>query len=116
MSVVAALLANSAQPLLAIADPSVATGGGTGLGTVVTSAVQANPVGGVGPYTYSWTYLSGDVGFSAVSSTSTSTTFSITLSTYSDYKVAVWRCTITDSAGQTATCDVDVIATENSYF
>lgn len=74
--------------------------------TVTSSSTTATPSGGVGPYTYAWARVSGDV-IAAVSSTSATTTFSgsvpIDLNT-----AAVMRVTVTDGASNTATADVNV--------
>lgn len=76
-----------------------------GAGVATSLPVTATPAGGLGPYTYAWTRLSG-VG-SANSPTSASTTFSATLSNGDDVS-GVFRVTVTDSLANTATADVTV--------
>jgi hypothetical protein len=88
----------------------------SGAGTAVTNAVTVSPIGGVSPFQYAWSYVSGDT-FSVAnpgpSPTANVTTFSTSLST-SQTKSAFYRCTITDANGSTAFVDVSVTAIETS--
>ena len=66
--------------------------------------LTSNPVtctasGGTAPYTYQWHYVSGSTTFGPTSSTSASTTWFLTV--YGHY-TAVWYCTVTDAALNTA--------------
>lgn len=71
------------------------------------SAVAA-PAGGVGPYTYAWTRLSGSTNLSADSPSNATTAFAgATLSHPSNYS-AVFQCQVTDAFGATATDTVTV--------
>ena len=66
--------------------------------------------GGVAPYSYSWTKLSGD-SITANSATAATTTFSATGLFSGEARDATFRCTVTDSTGGTpltATADVFV--------
>lgn len=62
------------------------------------AAVVSIDSGGVGPYTYSWAYVSGDV-HAVNSPNSNSTTFTTTDTATSPATVrnAVYRCTVTDT-------------------
>lgn len=89
----------------ATANRAVASGATPTSGAVTTTSVTVTPTGGTGPYTYAWTYDSGDTGFSANSPTSATTTFIGSVASGED-KTAVWRCTVTDSL--LATCFITV--------
>lgn len=90
-------------PLNVSVSPSGAFGqySGIGAGTATTFSVTATPTDGIGPYTYQWTYVSGDATTACTSSTSQTTTFSRTGTAPAGPYNAVWRCTVTDSAGNT---------------
>lgn len=72
--------------------------------TMTSDPVTCTPSGGLAPYTYLWTVVSGTV--SITTPTAASTTFSKTVTTPSVQEFATVRCTVTDSAGSTATDDV----------
>lgn len=74
-----------------------------GPGTVTTAPVTATPSGGLSPYTYAWTRVSG-VGI-INSPTSATTTFSHTLSNGDDVE-GIFRVTVTDGLSSTATANV----------
>lgn len=71
----------------------------------ISSSVQdANPVGGVPPYTYQWTVVSGNgVSFTAPTSEATQVTRSASVS-----QAIVVRCTVTDSMLSTAFADKSI--------
>lgn len=72
-----------------------------------TAAVTATPSGGTAPYGYTWTRVSGDT-LTIDSPTSASTTFYY-FSAAATWSVSgVYRCTVTDSTGATATRDITV--------
>ncbi len=83
---------------------------GTSFGTnpVRTDNVLATVTGGLGPFTYAWTRLSG-------SGSATAPTFAVTRlqDTVDDYDTTsgVFRCTVTDSLGATAYDDVSATFT-----
>lgn len=77
-----------------------------GAGTVVSAPATATASGGSGGYTYAWTYVSGN-SFSVTSPTSASTTFSTSLLA-AQYKLGVYRCTVTDSLSNTAHADITI--------
>ncbi len=97
--------AGGSSSFYATASRSVCFGTTLTSGAVTTPSVTVTPTGGTGPYVYAWTYDSGDAGFTANSPSSASTTFTGTVAAGED-KVAVWRCTVTDSL--LATCFVTV--------
>lgn len=80
--------------------------------TLNTPSVVVNVTGGVPPYTYQWTRVSGDGKAACVAPTSFSTYWTANLyknNTSSSY----WKCTVTDSIGNT----VDVfVSVELAYY
>ena len=85
----------------ASASPISATGSGLS-GVVQTNIVTVTPAGGTGPYTYSWTYVSGDT-VTVLSPTSAATRFSSATGAE-----AVYKCTVTDSLAATAVVNVGI--------
>lgn len=72
--------------------------------TMTTDPATASPSGGFAPYTYAWTLVTNGGGAASTANTPTlaSTTFTKTgLSPGSDI-TDVWRCTVTDALGNTA--------------
>jgi hypothetical protein len=63
---------------------------------------------GTGPYTYAWTYVSGDA-FTVGQPALDTTNFSTTLGD-GNQKYAIYRVTATDSLAATKTADVPVTA------
>lgn len=83
---------------------------------VTTAAVTATPTGGTSPYSYSWTRLSGASEITANSPTSASTSFTgdgvpngVTLT-------AIFRCTVTDSFGSTASAEITVSVRNREFL
>jgi len=75
-----------------------------------TASVTVTPSGGVSPYTYAWTLLSGST-LTVNSPSAATTTFSKTGMISGDSYDATYRCTVTDSTSGTpltATADVPV--------
>lgn len=71
----------------------------TSPGTAYTGTVTASPSGGVGAYTYAWSYVSGDTfNISNASNAAVQWDAALLPGSY----VAEWICTITDSLGITA--------------
>lgn len=74
--------------------------------THTSESVTVTASGGTGPYTYSWTRLSGASSVFATASTAATTAFEATICFGS--RSAVFRCTVTDSLSATATVDISV--------
>lgn len=53
--------------------------------------------GGVGPFTYSWSRVSGDTGITAISPTASSTDMNVAGIGPGGFKTSTWRCTVTDT-------------------
>jgi hypothetical protein len=80
--------------------------------TLTTASTTVTPSGGTAPYTYAWTFVSGD-SFTITSASAATTTFSATLNE-DEFVSGIYRCTVTDSTGGTpltATADVPVTIT-----
>lgn len=99
-------IGSEALPFSASISPASATG--SGKVNITTNSVTATPSGGTGPYTYAWTYVSGDA-VTVLSPTAASTQFRSNISAG-----GVYRCTITDSLAATATATVGVSITSTS--
>lgn len=96
-------LTYSAQPLGVSISPTSVLATSYETGTPVTSEdCVATVTGGTAPYTYQWSYVSGDNGIYAVSPTGASTLFSRYGSPINTYD-AYWKVTVTDSNSQVAT-------------
>ena len=80
----------------------------TGAGAAATNTVTATATFGTGPYTYAWTYVSGDA-FTVGQPALDTTNFSTTLGD-GNQKYAIYRVTATDSLAATKTADVPVTA------
>lgn len=103
-----------ADPLTVSASPTSVSGTQSGEGpiTVNTSSTTATPSGGLGPFTYSWAYVSGGISASANSPASATTSFRAEPPPGSF--TSTMRVTVTDAFGQTATADVS--ATFNNVY
>lgn len=102
-------VATFAPPLSASASPGSVSGTSSGSGPTdtTTSATTASPTGGLGPYTYSWTRISGEPTAAVNSPTMATTTFTATITPGT--QVATFEVTITDAFGQTDTATVTAI-------
>lgn len=70
-------------------------------GTVVSHAHTASASGGTAPYTYAWSYVSGDADMTPTAPALATTAFSATV--FDNYTmVTTFKCTVSDSAGQVA--------------
>lgn len=71
-----------------------------GLGSFPTvlsdSAVIVTTSGGVGPFTYAWTQVSGDA-IDAAAPTNANSFFQATLMSPGETRIAVYRCSVTDT-------------------
>jgi hypothetical protein len=79
--------------------------------TATTNSVTVSVTGGVGGFTYAWTYVSGDT-FTVLSPSAATTQFR--RSTANGVFNGVYRCTVTDSTAATTYIDVN-INTEHLY-
>lgn len=86
----------------ATASPTSTTSTKATAGSQQTSvSIVANPFGGLPPYTYAWTLVSGNPLVYPVSPTAVLSKFAGT-SFEPDVYTAVYKCVITDSVGSTA--------------
>jgi hypothetical protein len=97
----AADVGQEALPFSASVSPGYATGAAKV--NITTNSVTVTPNGGVAPYSYAWTYVSGDA-FTVLSPTSATTAFRSTSASE-----GVYKCTVTDSTpGTPLTASVNV--------
>jgi len=96
--------------------PIVASGFGSSplAATITSNTVAGVASGGLPPYTYNWTYLSGTTGFNCATPTSSSTYWYKSVAS-SVSENSIWRLTVTDAASATATVDIS-IDLSNLYF
>lgn len=86
-----------------------------GGGDVTTNQVTASVANGVGPYSFVWTYVSGDNDFSTnFSNPSAIQSWSNNLN-LNQYKSATWQVTATDSVGNTGSKTLTVNVYDVSY-
>lgn len=85
-----------------------------GPSTGQTNAVTATVSNGVGPYSFSWTYLTGNTTFNCISPTNSTTRWQVTLQV-GQTKSSWWRVTVTDSAGNIGYKDIVVYGQDISY-
>jgi|LakMenEpi03Aug12_release.lakeMendotaPanAssembly.Ray.scaffolds.fasta_scaffold1177907_2 hypothetical protein len=72
-----------------------------GVGTAVTlQTAIATVVGGVAPYTYAWTLVSGDTEIGPIDGTSSATKFSAFFASTGSYS-SVYKCVVTDATAAT---------------
>jgi hypothetical protein len=91
------------EPLTLAAAPPFTDGIIIVPGTAATGNVTATPSGGLAPFTYAWTRISGAE--ASISNPANATTsFSLFMATPGDLST-VFRCTVTDALGSTATAD-----------
>lgn len=98
-------------PALTLLASNNAEGYRSGGGGVTTNAVALTRTGGLAPFTFAWTRVSGSA-FTADSPTASSTTFSISIGNGQSLS-ATFRCMVTSADGQIASIDVLVSATSS---
>lgn len=78
------------------------------LATTLSTSASVSVTGGTGPYTYAWSYVSGDVGITAsTGTTGTSCGWQCTLHKNSE-ATARWQVVVTDSTSATRTQLFDI--------
>lgn len=88
------------------------TGNSSAAINITTGVAVATPNGGIGPYSYSWSKVSGStVTVNAPANASTTFTAKVLPG---DVVNALYRCTATDSLGQTASGNVSITITNIS--
>lgn len=109
------LLATLADDL-SVSAPFSATGFGDGNEgeSITTVAITASVAGGIGPYSYAWVRQSSEgTASTATAPTMATTAFVKTANVAGESTTDVWRVTVTDSTGATATTDVSAIFANN---
>ncbi len=97
-------------PLTVSAFPALGQRVGAGVATTPPGETNTTPSGGVAPYSYSWTRLSGSTVPAINNATAQNPQWSGTLGA-ADTQEATWRVTVTDAASNTATADIVVTLT-----
>lgn len=100
----------SVSPLTGSISPNPVSQVSYSSNTIGSPTVTATPSGGLAPYTYSWTLVSWDNPISPptiTSNTAAMTSFIQANCLPNETSAALFRCTIIDSVGQTATPTVD---------
>lgn len=78
---------------------------------VTSGTPNTTPSGGISPFTYSWSYQSGDAVIACSGSTSQNPTWSKTISAGPQVTTttsAVWKVTVTDAVGSTASTTINI--------
>lgn len=78
---------------------------------VTSDTAQATPSGGLGPYSYAWTIISGSAAANSPNMAATSFSQTVTSGVTED---SIARVTCTDSLGSVATADITVSLTNES--
>lgn len=115
MSIVSALLATTGTTasLNLSVTPGSAYGSHFGPGTAGTNTVTVSVSGGTPPYSHSWAKFSGDT-FTVTIPSAATTSFTANVG-YGEVKTAIYRDTVSDSAGRSFTIDVEVSVEEQSF-
>lgn len=113
MGVIAALSGSKNPITLSISSPNAYANALGGL-PATTSPVTVTATGGIGSFTYSWTKVFGDT-LTLSGASSNTTTFTGTPG-LGNTLVASYKCTVTDSIGDTEEIEVSVIIYEISYL
>jgi hypothetical protein len=101
-----ALLGAGGVPLSISISPASIANLRLGAGSLTSDPATGTGAGGSGGYTYAWTYVSGD-SYTINSPSSATTTFTTTLAS-EQIKTGTYRCTVTDSASNTASSTIEV--------
>lgn len=102
-------------PLSLNITPGTVSGTGSGFGsqTITTNTAIATPTGGQAPFTYAWTYVSGDNAV-ILSPTSAATQFQLNVAP-NQFRSGTFRCTVTDAYGTTASNTVTAEFTHEGF-
>jgi len=92
--------------LIASASPATAFGEGVGAASVTSNTVTVSVTGGIAPYTYSWSRVSGAT-FVILNPTSPTTAFNAFVP-YASTLTGIYRCTISHAGLGTTYVDVPV--------
>lgn len=100
---------------MASASPSSVSGSGFGIttSTVTTNPSSVSVSGGLPPYTYSWTRVSGSANIFPTASGAASTAFQRALLPVNGAETADFRCTVTDSLSRTAQTNLVTASVSN---
>lgn len=99
MTGVLAVLVSSGGMVVTASPDSVS---GFGTGTVSTGISSVTVVGGVAPFTYSWSYVDGDTGILPFNPSGSATAFYRNGVSDTDSFSANYICTVTDAGGVSA--------------
>jgi hypothetical protein len=101
-----------ANQITALASPSSVSRSGASITTLTTPVTTVSVTGGIGPFTFAWTFSSGGASIVITSPTTSSTAFSATIFSGSDF-TGTAQCLVTDSIGDTglAFCGVHIFST-----
>lgn len=97
---------SASVPLSISISPSSLYDTRIGGGSLTSSPATGTGAGGTAPYTYAWTYVSGN-SYTIDSPGLATTTFTTSL-TAGQLKSGVYRCTVTDSLSATASATITV--------
>jgi len=112
-SIAGATTTPGSSPLFVSVNPTSANGTSTGGGDCTSNFLTVSVSGGIGPYTYAWTKVSGDT-MSTSDHDGPVTSFTATL-TINQSKYAVYRCTVTDSVGNVNSVDASILLFDITY-
>jgi hypothetical protein len=84
--------------LSATASPPSLISSSSSPGVQTTGDATVTPFGGIGPYTYSWSYVDGDTGITILSPSSATTAFRSTVNTVTTFRSADFDCLVIDTA------------------
>ena len=105
----------AAAPGAPTITPGYAADGSTAnsSGTVTTGTVTASAVGGTAPLSYSWAYVSGNA--LTAHPSGASCYWDGTVNQTVPAKSAIWRCTVTDAHGRSATSADVTVSIETTW-
>lgn len=108
MNVQTTAAAAAGSNLYATASRASIFAAGPAYGVLTTGPVTVTPFGGTGPYTHSWTLVSGDSNAAPDSLTADTVSFEASIPAAGQSEFAIWRDTVQDSLGATYTVDIPI--------